>query len=439
MSRNRARSSTADFLWQNALFPDPGALAQTVSERRDRPPRRPDSILAAGSDRPDDLAPVIMNLIDDADDRQDDRQLEHLDLDSLRHAHPSPPPSHSPDIAATTVEVAEDAPTVLEAQTIPIAPGSVIGHYRVLEPLAHGGMGMVFAGEDLHLGRRVALKFLHERLVGDGSAVPRFFAEAVAAARISHHGVVSVFDYGSFESGAYLVMEFLGGETLNARLKREQRLPIARVLDIGVQLGLTLAATHDAGVIHRDLKPDNVHLVPDPAGSGYEFIKVLDFGVAKLTAGATPPLTQRGDLLGTPFYMAPEQSVDPGNVDHRCDIYSLGCLLYQLVTGRVPFRGSMLEILLAHQNAVPEPPRSFDPAIPPALEALILRMMAKSRQERPASMVDVVAALGAIQREEQTRAASAQPLPPLRGLALVVFLISLGLMLLGIRHLVSGW
>ncbi|HWM88536.1 MAG TPA: serine/threonine-protein kinase, partial [Kofleriaceae bacterium] len=245
------------------------------------------------------------------------------------------------------------APVFQPERREPIVAGSIVGNYRILEPLANGGMGIVFLGEHLQLGRKVALKFLHERLLSDRWAVSRFFAEAVAASRISHPGAVSVFDYGSFEGGAYLVMEFLRGETLRARLERERRLPIPRVLDIGVQLALTLAAAHDAGVIHRDLKPDNIHLVPDPSGSGYEYVKVLDFGVAKLTAGSCVPQTQRGDLLGTPLYMAPEQSVHAGTVDRRCDIYSLGCLLYQLITGLAPFRGSMFEILIAHQN---EPP-----------------------------------------------------------------------------------
>jgi len=325
-----------------------------------------------------------------------------------------------------------------------IVPGTMFGHYRVLEPLADGGMGMVFLGEDTRLGRKVALKFLHQRFLGDASAVPRFFAEALAAARISHPGAVSVFDYGSLDTGSYLVMEYLAGESLSARIEREGRLPIARVLDIGVELAHTLAAAHEVGVIHRDLKPSNIHLVPDPAGSGHEFVKVLDFGIAKLLASKGPPLTQRGDMLGTPFYMAPEQSFDPSTVDHRCDIYALGCVLYQLVTGTVPFRGSLIEILLAHQNLKPLPPSSFDPAIPPALDALILRMMAKSREGRPGSMAEVVSELSSIQGAgphpvAEGGNAAAQPLPLRQGMCVVAFLVGLGLLEVGLRYLASLW
>jgi eukaryotic-like serine/threonine-protein kinase len=287
------------------------------------------------------------------------------------------------------------APTVI-MQVPAFGPGAVIGGYRVLEPLSWSGTGMVFAGEHLQLGRRVALKFLHQDLLGDPAAVARFFAEATAAARISHPGVVAIFDYGSFDRGIYLVMEHLAGESLQSRLERVQRLSIAHTIDLGTQLALTLAAAHEAGVVHRDLKPDNIHLVPDPAGTSYEFAKVLDFGVAKLTAVAAP-ITRRGDLLGTPYYMAPEQSIDPSSVDHTTDIYSLGCVLFQLATGFLPFRGSVMQVLQAHQAEAPPLPRHVDPNIPPYLESLILRMMAKAPRARPSSMVEVVGALSTIQ------------------------------------------
>jgi serine/threonine protein kinase len=318
-----------------------------------------------------------------------------------------------------------------------IGPGSVIGNYRIIEPLANGGMGIVYRGEHMQLRRQVAIKFLHQRLLTDRWAVARFFSEAIAASRISHPGAVSVFDYGTTEGGAFLVMELLRGETLSARLERERRLPIPTILDFGMQLGMTLAAAHDAGVIHRDLKPDNIFLVPDPAGSGREFVKVLDFGVAKLTYDHAAPTTQRGDLLGTPLYMAPEQSVHAGSVDARCDIYSLGCVLYQLITGMAPFRGSMFEILIAHQKEPPPSPRSYDPTIPHALDELVLRMMNKSPDGRPASMSEVVCVLGGIDRErfgEVTRR------PGFRASAIWLGLFfGLGLMFAGLNHLSHYW
>ena len=279
----------------------------------------------------------------------------------------------------------------------PIAAGTVVGNYRILGPLAQGGMGVVFLGRHLRLGRTVAIKFLHRRLLGDPDAAQRFFAEAVATARLAHPGVVSLFDYGDHDGHAYLVMEYLRGESLSARLASGGRLSFDRVIDIGIQLAQTLAAAHAAGIVHRDLKPDNIHLVPDPSGSGYEYVKVLDFGVAKLMPSpGDPAYTRRGDLLGTPYYMAPEQCLHAGAVDPRSDVYALGCVLFQLLTGAVPFNGTVLEVLMAHQTCLPPPPRRYLPEVPPALDHLIMRLLAKDPGRRPATMRQVAAELRSI-------------------------------------------
>jgi serine/threonine protein kinase len=335
----------------------------------------------------------------------------------------------APDVAGSNL--------IRPARRDAIGPGTIIGNYRVIEPLANGGMGVVFVAEHLHLRRKVALKLLHDRLLSDAWAVSRFFSEAVAASRIQHPGAVTVFDYGTFAGGAYLVMEYLRGETLSARLQRERRLPIPRILDVGVQLGLTLAAAHESGVVHRDLKPDNIYLVADASGSGYEYVKVIDFGVAKLMSGTWAPQTLRGDLLGTPLYMAPEQSVNAGTVDQRCDIYSLGCILYQLITGIPPFRGSMFEILIAHQKEPTPAPRSYDPTIPPALDVLVRRMMNKSPDGRPASMAEVVRALSSIARDERLEPTR----PPARrtGAAWLGLGLGVGLIVAGLVHLAALW
>ena len=275
-----------------------------------------------------------------------------------------------------------------------IQPGTVVGNYRVVELLATGGMGEVFRGEHVHLGRPVAIKFLHQRLIGNPEAMARFSAEARAVSRIRHAGVVALFDFGPHESGAYLVMELLEGETLTERLATSGALPAAAAIDIAVQLAEALAAAHATGVVHRDLKPDNILLVPDRMRARGERAVLVDFGVAKSAAGLAPPLhTLHGDLLGTPFYMAPEQSVSAGAVDHRSDIYSLGCVLYRLLSGQVPFRGNLMDILLAHQQRVPEPLRLHAPTIPVELEALVAHMMAKSRRARPQNMSQVAHAL----------------------------------------------
>ncbi|HUS64333.1 MAG TPA: serine/threonine-protein kinase [Kofleriaceae bacterium] len=281
--------------------------------------------------------------------------------------------------------------------TIPMAPGTLIGNYRVIEPLATGGMGEVHLAVHVHLGRRAAIKLLHGRLVGDAEAAARFFAEAIAIARVQHPGIVALYDYGPYEGGAYLAMEYLEGETLRQRLDRTGRLAPGHAAWIGVQLAHTLAAAHAAGIIHRDLKPENIFLVRDPSGGQRDIVKLLDFGVAKLGREPTASFeTQRGDLLGTPFYMAPEQCMHAGAVDARSDVYALGCVLYQLVTGEVPFMGTLMQILVAHQTAPVPHARALEPELPPALDALVARMMDKAPERRPQSMAEVSRALRAI-------------------------------------------
>ncbi len=281
-----------------------------------------------------------------------------------------------------------------------VLPGTLVGNYRVLGRLATGGMGEVFRGEHIHLGRPVAIKFLHQRLIDNADAVARFTTEARAVSSIRHPGVVALFDFGPHEGGAYLVMELLEGETLTDRLASAGQLSPATVIDIGVQLAEALAAAHAMGVVHRDLKPDNIVLVPDRMRPGRERAVLVDFGVAKVVAGS--PHTLRGDLLGTPFYMAPEQSVSANAVDHRCDVYSLGCVLYRLLTGVVPFDGNLMDILLAHQSSTATPLRSLDPYIPVELESLVEHMMAKSPRARPSDMTRVARTL--IHISERTRA-----------------------------------
>jgi serine/threonine protein kinase len=312
-----------------------------------------------------------------------------------------------------------------------VAPGTVVGNVRVLEPLATGGMGEVYRGEHVHLGRRVAVKFLHPRLVGSPDAMARFTAEARAVSRIRHPGVVALFDFGPHEGGAYLVMELLEGETLAERLAATGRLAPARAIDIGIQLAEALAAAHAAGVVHRDLKPDNIVLVRDPMRAGGERAVLVDFGVAKLAAGLhTPACTLHGDLLGTPFYMSPEQCVSAPAADHRSDVYSLGCVLYRLLSGQVPFDGNLMDILLAHQNRAPEPLRALDAAIPDELAALVAHMMAKPPRARPSDMMRVAHALARI-------AAPARRWRPTRA-AWLGAAVAVALAVAGLGHL-AGW
>ncbi|HKE13865.1 MAG TPA: serine/threonine-protein kinase [Kofleriaceae bacterium] len=286
-----------------------------------------------------------------------------------------------------------------------VSAGSTIGRHRVLRHLASGGMGVIYHAEDLELGGEVAIKVPHERLLENRGAMLRFLAEGSAAARVAHPGVVRVLDRGWFSGGPYLAMEYLPGENLRGLLERRPRLPISRVLDIGTQIGRALAAVHEAGVVHCDVKPANIHLVREACPAGRRVVKVIDFGVARVSGEARPLIARPGDLIGTPCYMAPEQGVDACAADRRSDIYSLGCVLYQLATGCVPFRGSTLQTLIAHRTEAPAPPASLRGDLPRGLDALILNMMAKSPDRRPCTVMDVVGALGRIEPDRSARAA----------------------------------
>jgi len=263
--------------------------------------------------------------------------------------------------------------------------GQVMGSYRLVEELGRGGMGVVYIAEHTILGRRAALKVLLPVFSRQKEIVERFFTEAKATTQIKHPGIVGVFDFGYHDDGsAYIVMELLEGESLQDRIDRLGTLPTDQALTVCRQVAGALRAAHEAGIVHRDLKPDNIFLVSDPEVEGGERAKLLDFGVAKLTnetAGASK--TQTGALMGTPTYMSPEQCKGAGKVDHRSDLYSLGCILYQLLCGQPPFvRDGAGEVLGAHMYEEPPPPHTLEPAVDRKIEALILRLLAKDPDER---------------------------------------------------------
>src|SRR5688500_15764357 len=204
-----------------------------------------------------------------------------------------------------------------------------------------GGMGVVYRAEHVLLGKRAAVKVLLPDRTQTREVIDRFFNEAKAASLIDDPGIVDIFDYGRLPNGnAYIVMELLEGETLGERLKRKGPLTATHTVSVARHIAGTLAAAHSHGIIHRDLKPDNVFLVRDPAMPRGERAKLLDFGIAKLVTATQPSdmvKTETGRLMGTPYYMSPEQCRGAGRVDLRTDIYSLGCLMYQALTGAPPF------------------------------------------------------------------------------------------------------
>ena len=267
-----------------------------------------------------------------------------------------------------------------------ITAGQSIGNYRILNKIGTGGMGAVYLAEHPLIGKRVALKVIHRELAGNRDVVSRFFQEARAVNKIGNEHIVEIHDFGVTPEGDhFIIMEYLEGKTLASILSRETALDVMRSLHVGAQIASALASAHAAGIIHRDLKPDNIMLMArlgDP-----DFVKVLDFGLAKVFSAATAVKTAAGVLLGTPQYMSPEACESKRDVDHRTDIYALGVLLFQMMTGVLPFDGeSMGEVLVKQVTALPPAPRGLNPAIPPSVEQILLRCLAKPVDARFATM-----------------------------------------------------
>jgi eukaryotic-like serine/threonine-protein kinase len=261
-------------------------------------------------------------------------------------------------------------------------PRTLAGRYRLEEVIGRGGMSTVYRGTDLELGRTVAVKVALDPLVEQSPIyLARFTREATAGAAIDHPGVVTVYDAGADGPTRFIVMEFVPGKSLADILRERSPLDPAEAADIAAQAADALSAAHARGIIHRDIKPGNIMVTPDGT------VKVLDFGIARAVDSGT--LTQTATVLGTSAYMSPEQALGQP-ADARSDIYSLGCVLYEMLTGEPPFFAEVAAAVMhQHVRVEPKPARERNPAIPPALDAVVMQMLAKSPDDRPQTAAEV--------------------------------------------------
>jgi len=272
-------------------------------------------------------------------------------------------------------------------------PVSLVGSYRILGPLGTGGMGTVYCAEHALIGKPAAVKVLLPQYVRDRGIVARFFNEARAVSAIDHPGIVELYDFGYMDDGsAYIVMELLRGETLASRIASRGRLVEAEVITIVRGIAGALGAVHAKGIVHRDIKPENVFLVPDVEAATGERVKVLDFGIAKLAdePGALKQ-TSTDAMLGTPLYMAPEQCRGAGQVDHRADLYALGCVAFEMLAGVPPFVGEGAgEVIGAHLHVEPPALRTLAPEVSAHTAEVVAALLAKRPDDRPHSAHDLL-------------------------------------------------
>lgn len=261
------------------------------------------------------------------------------------------------------------------------------GRYRILETIGEGGMAVVYKARDTLLGRVVAIKVLHPQYAQDDEFVERFREEARAAASLLHPNVVNVYDVGRDDGRDYIVMEYVPGESLKSIIRRQGRLSVATATRYVMHILEALAHAHESGIIHRDIKPHNILITIDGRA------KVADFGIAR--AASSSGLTETGTVLGTVAYISPEQARG-AQVDQRSDLYSLGVVYYEALTGRVPFSGdTSVSVALKHIQEIPEPPSLYNPAIPRAIEKVIMKALQKDPAKRFATAKEMLSALSA--------------------------------------------
>jgi len=276
-----------------------------------------------------------------------------------------------------------------------LKPGDIIeGKYRIVRLLGEGGMGAVYAGENIRIRHKVAIKVLHAGIATNKDVVARFEREAQAAGHIGSEHIVEVLDLGDLADGErFMVMEFLEGESLAQRLEKSGRIAPQDLFRMALQMFTGLRDAHAAGIIHRDLKPDNVFLLRQRGGVR-DFVKIVDFGISKFQVDAHSSATRTGSVLGTPAYMSPEQARGSRGVDHRTDLYAAGVILYECLTGSLPFEGETAnEVLFKVVLEEPRPVEELAPDLDPTIVAIVKKAMARDAEQRYQSATEAQQAL----------------------------------------------
>jgi serine/threonine-protein kinase len=291
---------------------------------------------------------------------------------------------------------------------MPLAPGTRLGPYEILAALGAGGMGEVYRARDPRLGREVALKVLPPEVAGSEDRLRRFEQEARAAGSLNHANIVTVYDVGKAGDIAFIAMEFIEGEELRTLIGEGRPLPVEKAVSIAAQVADGLAYAHQHGVVHRDIKPANIMVAPSGP------VKITDFGIARMRSSGD--LTQTGMMLGSPKYMSPEQVIGK-RADHRSDIFSLGVILYEMLTGTAPFNGDNVTALMYQiVNFVPPAPSAVNPTVPELLDYIVAKMLTKALDERYHGAQDVTRDLRECER--QMSAPLTTTAPPRPGAAL---------------------